>query len=1336
MFGCKPTSARIRRIAVVLLVAAAMFPAISGTADAAASSALTRYPYLTDSIQASITLNWATDTSASTGSVQWGPSGSCSANTQAATKTNITVISKAEYQWKATIPVSPDTTYCYRVFLGSTDLLGSDPSPVFTSQVASGSSTPFSFDVFGDWGQAYANGSNPDQANVLQQMSVSGARFAVMTGDTAYPGGGQKEYGDLQQLGADQSTVFAPAFWAVPGRSLPVFNVTGNHGFTNGNNQVINWPEGNAAASSGGRYLMEQYPSINGTTATNYPSMWYAFDAGPARFYALTAAWSDSNNGSATVYQNDRDQHWTVNSAEYQWLKADLAAHPNALKFAFWHYPLYADSSSQPSDTFLQGGSGTLQGLLDQNGVAIVFNGHAHGYERNKPDSAGLVSYVLGNGGAAMGSVSGCSSFDAYAIGAGGSHCAAAPAGLSLDHVFGFAKVTVNGRQVTVTPTDEMGRTFDVQTYSFPTGPADTQPPTPPTTVTATAVSTSKINVSWSGATDNVGVTGYRVFRDGVQLVEQAGTSYTDATATPNTTYSYTVVAVDAAGNTSAPSAPATVSTTGAPDGTPPSQPGNLTATAPSSSQVNLSWSASTDNVGVIGYNVYRNGVQLPTATVPDATPPTTYTDDTASPGTAYTYQVSAVDAAGNESAKAAVSVTTPGGGGGSLTFAPTDDATVDASQPTVNFGTTSRLTVDNSPVNYSLLKFNVTGTAGCSISSAKLRMTIGSTTNDNSPYGGDLYGTSNAWSESNVTWNTVPAAGATKISSVATAVAVNTTYFFNVAPLITGDGTISMLIKSPSSDGARYYSKESGTASQAPQLQIGCAGDTTPPSPPGNLTATASSTQVNLSWTAATDNVGVAGYKVFRNSGATALATLPGTATSYPDNTVKPGTSYSYQVTALDSAGNQSTRASVTVTTTVADDFSVSASPSSVTATAGQSATSTIGTAVTSGVTQSVALTASGAPSGATVSFNPSSITSGQTSTITITTTSSTPAGTFSILVTASGASATHTTTVTLTVTAPAQNDFSIAASPTSVSVTAGQSGTSTISTALTGGSAQSVALSASGQPSGVTVGFNPVSVTAGGSSTMTITVASGTAPGTYPVTVTGTATSATHSVSVTLTVTGASGTPRLVQTAAGTETSPATSLTATLANPTTAGNLLVLSASLYTGATNHLTSVTDSAGNTWTRIGTYFVAGHNSDGELWYTAGATPATTVTVHAASAASVVIQVQEFAGIAATSALDTSVGASNTSVTPSSGLLSPTGSHDLVVGLLAGHGNSQAMTVTTPGYTVQPQQITTGTVVTLRTGYQVLSSASSADISGSFSTPMYWAAGVAAFKAAS
>ena len=74
---------------------------------------------------------------------------------------------------------------------------------------------------------------------------------------------------------------------------------------------------------------------------------------------------------------------------------------------------------------------------------------------------------------------------------------------------------------------------------------------------------------------------------------------------------------------------------------------------------MNLSWTASTDNVGVIGYNVYRNGTLLPAATAPDANPPTTYNDETAQPAPTYTYQVSAVDAAGNESTKAAVSVTT-----------------------------------------------------------------------------------------------------------------------------------------------------------------------------------------------------------------------------------------------------------------------------------------------------------------------------------------------------------------------------------------------------------------------------------------------------------------------------------------------------------------------------------------------------------------------------------------------------------------------------------------------------------------------------------------------------
>jgi outer membrane protein assembly factor BamB len=102
-----------------------------------------------------------------------------------------------------------------------------------------------------------------------------------------------------------------------------------------------------------------------------------------------------------------------------------------------------------------------------------------------------------------------------------------------------------------------------------------------------------------------------------------------------------------------------------------------------------------------------------------------------------------------------------------------------------------------------------------------------------------------------------------------------------------------------------------------------------------------------------------------------------------------------------------------------------------------------------------------------------------------------------------------------------PPPSDFSISASPASVSVVAGNAATTSISTALVSGSAETVTLSPSGAPAGVTAGFSPGSVTAGGASTLTLTVGASTVPGTYPITVTGTAPSTTHSTTVTLTVT-----------------------------------------------------------------------------------------------------------------------------------------------------------------------------------------------------------------------
>ena len=213
---------------------------------------------------------------------------------------------------------------------------------------------------------------------------------------------------------------------------------------------------------------------------------------------------------------------------------------------------------------------------------------------------------------------------------------------------------------------------------------------------------------------------------------------------------------------------------------------------------------------------------------------------------------------------------------------------------------------------------------------------------------------------------------------------------------------------------------------------------------------------------------------------------------------------------------------------TTSTSDFTISASPSSTSIPQGGAGNVTISTTVSGGFNNAVALSASGQPSGTTVAFNPTSIAApgSGSSTMTITVGASTAAGTYPITVTGTGGSTTHNTTVTLTVTT---TGFSISASPSSTSIAQGSAGNVTVTTTVSGGFNSAVALSASGQPTGVTVAFNPTSIAApgSGSSTMSITVAASTATGTYPITVTGTGGSKTHTATVSLTVSAPSTNP-----------------------------------------------------------------------------------------------------------------------------------------------------------------------------------------------------------------
>ena len=338
---------------------------------------------------------------------------------------------------------------------------------------------------------------------------------------------------------------------------------------------------------------------------------------------------------------------------------------------------------------------------------------------------------------------------------------------------------------------------------------------------------------------------------------------------------------------------------------------------------------------------------------------------------------------------------------------------------------------------------------------------------------------------------------------------------------------------------------------------------------------------------------------------------------------------------------------------------------------------------------------------------------------------------------VTGTGTSATHTTSISLTVNAPVTDDFSISASPGSLTLVQGNSGTSTIGTAVVSGSAQTVTLSASGVPAGATASFSPGAVLAGASSTLTISTSASTPGGVYSLTVTGTGSPAVHGTVVSLTVNTPASGPRLVQAAAAGESVSSTTLTATFPSPTVAGHLLVLASSVYSGATNQISRVTDPAGNAWTRIGAFCTAGHYSDGEIWYAANAGSVTSVTVTMATATVVAMQVQEFSGVAATNPLDVSRGASNTGTAADSGSLNPAQPGELAVGFLAGHGSVQAMTISAAGYTAQPQQTSSNgasTPVSVVTGYRVLNSIDPQDLTGTFAASMYWAAGIAIFKA--
>ncbi|PYX51406.1 MAG: hypothetical protein DMG76_32320, partial [Acidobacteria bacterium] len=249
-------------------------------------------------------------------------------------------------------------------------------------------------------------------------------------------------------------------------------------------------------------------------------------------------------------------------------------------------------------------------------------------------------------------------------------------------------------------------------------GAGDLIPPSVPANLAANVISASEIDLSWSASTDNVAVAGYHVIRNNIQIANTTAPSFADLTVVPGTPCTYTITAFDAAGNTSAPSSPVTAQTTTPQDSIPPSVPANLQSSNVNSTSLTLTWSASTDNVAVTGYRIFRNGVQVGTPTA------TTFNDTQLQASTSYSCTVAAFDASGNVSAQSQpLTVTTAAAPQSPPTFVQVNNNQV-ASGSTVSAAFRSATRSGNAIVAYVI--WNNTGAAVLSDSSGNSFVNVG----------------------------------------------------------------------------------------------------------------------------------------------------------------------------------------------------------------------------------------------------------------------------------------------------------------------------------------------------------------------------------------------------------------------------------------------------------------------------------------------------------------------------------------------------------------------------------------------------------------------------------
>ncbi len=528
------------------------------------------------------------------------------------------------------------------------------------------------------------------------------------------------------------------------------------------------------------------------------------------------------------------------------------------------------------------------------------------------------------------------------------------------------------------------------------TPPPDTTPPTAPANLVATVISPAQINLSWTASTDNVGVTGYKIERcsgagcaNFAQIATSTATSYNDTGLTGSTSYSYRVRATDAAGNLSTYSTSLTAATP-----TPTlTAPSSLAATAASSTQINLTWTASTETGGTVSsYLVERCSGAGCSNFSQIATPAgTAYNDTGLAASTSYSYRVRATDASNDLSPYSNTASSTTSHNSPS---APTNLTATAAGPVQINLswtastepgGTISQYLIERCQgagcANFAQVGTSATASfnnAGLTASTSyTYRVRASDTLNNLGPYSATATAVTTAptltapsgltvtaaspvqinlsWTASSETGGTISkyliercsGAGCSNFAQVGS----STTTSFSDTSLL---GSTSYTYRVRATDAANNLSPYSATATATTPAPILTA--------PSNLSATAASiTQINLTWTASTETGGtISGYLVERCSGASCsnfvqIAT-PAT-TSYNDTGLTPSTSYSYRVRATDALGNLSPYSPTATASTPASSVAVAISPlrAAVTTTQPQTFSATVTGSTNTSVTWSV---------------------------------------------------------------------------------------------------------------------------------------------------------------------------------------------------------------------------------------------------------------------------------------------------------------------------------------------------------------------------------------------